>query len=101
MFKFEGDLKMQRLEQKRKNYYRLTTVSENVLKDKLDKDIPKYTCKSCTKCSNKWCSFFNRRVEPNFNKCFNHTFYYTVTTKYKSPNNLEEIVKEEESRRIA
>ena len=92
---------MQRLEQKRKNYYRLTTVSENILEDKPNKNIPKYTCKSCTKCSNKWCSFFNRRVEPTFNRCFSHTFYHTVTTKYKSPNNLEEIVKEEESRRIA
>ena len=101
MFKFEGDLKMQRLEQKRKNYYKLTTVANSVLKGKLDKDIPKYACSSCTKCSNKWCSFFNRRVEPKFNKCFNHTFYHTVATKYQAPANLAERVNEEELKRTA
>lgn len=63
---------------------------------------PKWHCASCLKLKedNK-CDCFNRRVEPNFNRCFYHSHYSPVVASFKAPTNLEEIVKQEEERRIA
>lgn len=61
-------------------------------------NVPQHTCRTCTKCVNKHCTFYNRRVEP-YNRCFNHSNYHTVATKYQTPQQLEEI-KEEYERRI-
>lgn len=58
--------------------------------DLTEEKTPKFYCKSCSKCTDKHCSFFNRRVEKH-NRCFNHSNYHTVTTKYQSPENIAEI----------
>lgn len=76
---------------------------------------PKYYCKNCKSCTRTGgeiveglltavsyrCSFFDRRVNPNYNKCFSHSNYSPVHTKYKEPENLVELVLEEEEKRIA
>lgn len=53
--------------------------------------IPKYYCRSCKRCNNKKCSFFNRYVELDYNKCFYHSNYNPTATKYVSPVNIKEI----------
>lgn len=50
-----------------------------------EKDIetPKYTCKSCKRCNvaEKRCNFHQRRIEPNYNKCFEHSVYSSSPIK--------------------
>lgn len=57
---------------------------------------PKYYCSSCTKCTNSFCSTYNRHVEPDFNKCFNHSNYNPIKAAFKVPDNLLELMKMEE-----
>lgn len=57
---------------------------------------PQYLCKTCTKCVNSRCTFYNRQVEVDYNKCFNHSNYSPIATSFRSPDNLEEIVRNEE-----
>lgn len=53
--------------------------------------IPKYYCNSCKRCNNKRCSFFDRYIEQDYNKCFYHSSYNPIATKYVSPPNIKEI----------
>lgn len=49
-------------------------------------EVPKETCSTCTTCIDSTCSFFGRRVEPDYNRCFNHSKYKPVkNSKYVSP----------------
>ena len=49
--------------------------------------VPKYFCLSCTRCKDKRCDFFNRRVEPDYNRCFSHTNYIkTPDIHYTNPS---------------
>lgn len=63
--------------------------------------IPKYYCRSCNRCINKRCSFFDRYVEPDYNKCFNHSDYKPTVTKYVSPVNIKEIATKNHLKAIA
>jgi len=64
-------------------------------------NLPKYYCSSCTKCVRSTCLFYNRRVDPKYNRCFNHSNYHTVATQYKSPCNIADIAEENYKRYIA
>ena len=60
---------------------------------------PKHYCSTCTKLkSDNTCDCFKRRVEPNYNRCFFHSYYSPVAVSFKAPANLEEIIQEEEKR---
>ena len=85
--------------EKRKQYYTLRTVPDSWLKDKLDKNLPKYTCKTCAKCQNSYCTFFNRHILPD-NRCFNHSNYHTVAVRYQEPEQLKELKEEYERRKL-
>ena len=61
--------------------------------------LPQYHCSSCEACSNKYCNVFDRRIEPDYNKCFNHTNYGNRQSVYQAPANLEEIVLANEKQR--
>lgn len=52
--------------------------------------IPKFTCRTCMRFQNKRCTFYDRPMDKN-NRCFNHSNYHTVATKYQSPENITEI----------
>ena len=62
----------------------------------VEPELPQFKCRSCNNCDGNRCSFFNRKVEPNFNKCFNHTFYNPEAIKFVPTSNFEELVREEE-----
>ncbi len=40
-----------------------------------EEKIPTFHCISCMRCKDKRCDFFNRYVETDYNKCFNHSNY--------------------------
>lgn len=63
--------------------------------------FPKFLCKSCTKCVDKRCTFYNRPVEKTFNRCFNHSNYHTVATRYQSPEQIETIAEDNYLKEIA
>lgn len=48
-----------------------------------DVPVPRYNCATCTRCNldEKRCNFHQRRVEPKFNKCFEHSSYGTNPIK--------------------
>ena len=50
---------------------------------------PKYFCKTCTKCIDKHCTVFKRYVEPDYNRCFNHSNYNPIAANFKPARNLE------------
>lgn len=60
---------------------------------------PKYFCNSCDRCYNKRCSFFDRPIIPDYNRCYYHSKYSPVAIKFKAPDNLEQIIKEEEEKK--
>lgn len=57
---------------------------------------PKHFCQTCDKCDNNRCTFYNRPIVKDYNRCFNHSKYSPITVAFKAPDNLEEIVREEE-----
>ena len=57
---------------------------------------PKHLCQSCSKCVENRCTFYNRPIVKDYNRCFNHSHYAPVTVAFKAPDNLEELVREEE-----
>lgn len=65
---------------------------------KKEKEIktPDFYCESCSKrCENR-CTFYNRPIVKDYNRCFNHSAYAPITVAFKAPDNLEELVREEE-----
>lgn len=53
---------------------------------------PKYFCATCAKLKNgNFCDCFQRRVEADYNRCFNHSNYNPVLAIFKAPENIEEI----------
>lgn len=53
---------------------------------------PKYFCVTCTKLKDgNFCDCFQRRVEADYNRCFNHSNYNPVLAVFKAPENIEEI----------
>lgn len=65
---------------------------------KEDIKTPKYFCKTCTKCVNSRCSVFDRHIEPDYNRCFNHSNYSPNIVPFKAPSNIEEIAKDNEGK---
>lgn len=63
---------------------------------------PKYFCATCAKLKNgNFCDCFQRRVKTDYNRCFNHSNYNPSSSSYLSPGNLEELIKEEDIKRVA
>lgn len=62
---------------------------------------PQFYCKTCTKCNNKFCSTFKRQVEPNYNRCFNHSNYNPIEFSFKPLENIEEIAEENDKLKCA
>lgn len=79
----------------------INPYSNCVSKKQEQQPEPKYFCSSCTKCTNSVCSTFKRRVEPDYNRCFNHSNYNPIKAVFKAPANLLEIMKMEEKALIA
>jgi len=58
---------------------------------------PKYYCSSCLKLKDEMtCDCFKRRVEPNYNRCFFHSFYTPQPISFAVVSNLEELMQLEE-----
>ena len=67
-----------------------------------EQPTPAYYCRDCARLSSDCtCAFFQRRVEPNFNRCFYHSFYSPVSATFRAPDNLEQIILENEMKEIA
>lgn len=66
------------------------------------KDIPtpKYHCASCAKMNSELrCDVFERRVEPDYNKCFNHSHYQPSFKSYVSPSKeLFKLIEDEDNK---
>ena len=59
---------------------------------------PEHYCEDCTKrCLNR-CTFFQRPVVKDWNRCFYHSYYSPVAASFRCPDNLEEIMKAEEEK---
>lgn len=66
------------------------TSQQNVLPIQPKKEkLPEYHCASCNRClSGNHCEFFNRYVEPSYNRCWSHTQYIKEPDiHYVSPPN--------------
>jgi hypothetical protein len=59
---------------------------------------PKYHCISCRNRIGNRCEFFKRPVVKDYNKCYYHTCYNPVSTVFKTPDNLEELIEAEEKK---
>lgn len=57
---------------------------------------PKYLCQNCTKCVDNRCTFYNRPIITDYNRCFNHSHYKPIAVALKTPDNSDEIIREEE-----
>lgn len=71
-------------------------VSKGNKQTRPEPKLPKYHCSSCTKCKNKYCDCFQRRIEPDYNMCFYHSTYNPIIVVFKPPSNLKEIMQREE-----
>ena len=45
------------------------------LRPVVQEKLPEHHCSSCERNIDKHCDFFNRYVEENYNRCWNHTEY--------------------------
>ena len=86
-----------RLQQMGQNFFTPSVTIPEELKNK-EQPLPKYLCKSCTKCEENRCTFYNRPIIKDYNRCFNHSNYHPVASKYVSPVNIEDIALEEENK---
>ena len=57
-----------------------------------DEKLPKWSCNSCTHCSNKYCQVFQRPVSLSANKCFYHSKYKPQMGTFKLNKNLDTIM---------
>jgi hypothetical protein len=55
-----------------------------------EQPIPKYYCETCDKCKDNRCDTFNRYVDPEYNKCFYHTYYKPIPVVFKPSIDLKE-----------
>ena len=62
--------------------------------------MPEHKCADCTKSKNEKCLCFNRPIDLDYNKCFFHSFYTPCVINFEPPDNLEQIMAEEEEERI-
>lgn len=72
----------------------ISPATENI-RGRKEISIPAFFCSSCTSCQGNYCSFYDRHVLPNLNRCKNHTYYHPMNIKFKAPKNLEEIMERE------
>lgn len=58
--------------------------------------LPEFYCMSCNnKQADNYCNCFKRHIDPQYNKCFNHSNYISVPTTFKPNPELDEIVRQE------
>lgn len=63
---------------------------------------PKYYCATCLKLkNNNYCDCFQRPVEAEYNRCYNHSNYKPVLAVFKAPDNIDEIAAEAEEKKYA
>lgn len=63
---------------------------------------PKYYCATCLKLKDgNYCDCFQRPVDKNYHRCFNHSNYNPINAVFKAPDNIEEIALENEMKEIA
>lgn len=79
---------------------RKKTVKKYNKEVKLKFPAPKYYCKTCAKCCNNRCKFFDRPIIPDYNRCYYHSKYSIIALKFKAPDNLEEIIQKEEEEKL-
>ena len=77
----------------------LPTSTREYCKKEKEVKTPAYFCTNCTNNTNSFCSFYGRRINGDFNRCFNHSNYSPVSTKYRTPTRLNEIIEIEEKKR--
>lgn len=61
--------------------------------------MPEHKCADCTKSKNEKCLCFNRPIDLDYNKCFFHSFYTPCVINFEPPENLEQIMEQEERER--
>lgn len=84
------------------NYQELLSHEARVFLKKTEKPQPQYYCSSCLKLKDgSFCSCFQRRVEADYNRCYNHSNYDPIVTPFRVPANIDEIVRENEEKRYA
>jgi len=83
----EDKMSIQALKEEKRNYH----------KGEEDIKTPDFYCASCAKRYGKQCTFYKRHIEPDYNRCFNHSYYSPDTASFVVLNNIEEIIKLEEA----
>ncbi len=69
----------------------ITPYNNCVSRKKEEQPTPKYYCESCDKCKDNRCETFNRYVEPEYNRCFYHTYYKPIPVKFRPAADCYEI----------
>lgn len=79
----------------------LSPKAQEFLK-KTEQPQPKYFCATCTKLKDgNYCDCFQRPVDKDYNRCFNHSSYSPIVAVFKAPENIEEIALANEVKRYA
>lgn len=55
--------------------------------------VPKYFCKTCSKCQDKRCQVFKRYVEEN-NRCFYHSNYSPIEAEFVPTVSMKDVIEE-------
>lgn len=72
------------------------------LVEKTKQPTPKYHCTSCAKLTDgMYCTCYQRPVDVNYNKCYNHSHYSPRKKVFKAVSNLTEIVMENAKLKLA
>ena len=61
-------------------------------------ETPRYFCKTCNKRNGNNCACFQRPIEPDFNRCFNHSNYKPILAVFQVRSDLEELIQEEQEK---
>ena len=59
---------------------------------------PDFYCESCEKRCGSRCTFYQRPVVADYNRCFNHSNYSPIQAVFKAKEDLEKIIEEEQER---
>lgn len=81
-------------------FEQLSMKAQNYIKQ-TEEPQPKYLCSTCNKVNKNFCNCFQRPINAEYNRCFNHSNYDPILGIFEAPENIEEIARANENKRYA
>ena len=72
---------------------RINRIEPSEVRGRRDIATPNFYCRECSKITgDSFCTFYQREVDPNRNRCYNHSYYLPFSTSFTVPPSLDENV---------